>query len=433
VSGPARRSAWLGGAALVVAVGIGAATLLLDDDRDRPLVRTAPVTKADLTSKVLAQGRVRARTQVEVASEIGGRVAKVDVEVGDVVKQGDPLFALDDEQLKNGVEQLRVALAGAEAMSKRSALSVAEAERGVERDMKLREKGVLAEDALKLSQSRLDLARAEQDQSGAALERTRLDLSRARDTLRRARVTAPIAGTVVAVGVEVGQVVSAVSGISASGDLPGLGYSTGASAPIVIADLSELIVRLEVDELDVGQVKTDQSAKVTAQGIKEWEFTGKVERVGLMGREQAGAVLFAIEVGVTGVAKASSKRAEKVAPAEAAPDAALPVPRDLLRPGMSAQAEIEVETLAGALTVPVAAVLEGDGEDKPDRVFVLDGEIAHEAQVKLGPSEDDRIAVLSGVTEGQRIVEGPFRALKALTDGERVKIDTTDKDKAEKK
>jgi HlyD family secretion protein len=423
------RGRLVGGALVLGALAIGVVTLVMDDERGRTSVRTAAVKRADLTSKVLAQGKVRARTQVEVASEIGGRISQVEVEVGDIVKQGDLLFSLDDEQLKNGVEQLRVAQTGSDAMHKRAQLALQEAERALERDTRLKEKGVLAEDALKLTQSRLELARADLQQAGAGLERTKLDLNRARDTLRRARVTAPAAGTVVAVGVEVGQVVSAVSGISASGDLPGLGMSTGSSAPVVIADLSELLVKLEVDEIDVGQVKEGQPARVSAQGIKDYEFEGVVERVGLMGREQGGAVLFVIEVGVKAVVPAQK--------AGAATDAtnvpALPLARDVLRPGMSAQADIEVEKLAGALTVPVSAVLEGDGEEKDDRVFVVDGSTAKETSVKLGPAEEDRIAILSGLKEGDVVVEGPFRALRALTDGDVVTIDTSDPKKSDKK
>lgn len=415
------RGRWLGAALVAGACVIAVLTFALDDERGRPAVRAAVAARGALTSKVLAQGKVRARTQVEVASEIGGRIKHVDVEVGDTVKEGDPLFALDDEQLKNAVEQLRVAQAGTEAMHKRAQLALAEAERGVERDTRLKEKGVLAEDALKLAQSRVELARADLEQATASVERTRLDLNRARDTLRRARVTAPTAGTVVAVGVEVGQVVSAVSGISASGDLPGLGMSTGSSAPVVIADLSALIVKLEVDELDVGQVKSGQSARVSAQGIKDWEFTGSVERVGLMGREQGGAVLFAIEVGVSAVVPA---RDAPAAATDASARPALPLPRDVLRPGMSAQADIEVEKLEDVVTVPVAAVLEGDGQEKADRVFVLDGLVVREQAVKLGPTEDDKIAILSGLNAGDRVVEGPFRALRALSDGDIVTLES---------
>ena len=449
---PRRGNVWIGAVLIAGAIIIGVATFARGSGERGESVRVATVEKRGITQKVLAQGKVRARTQVEVASEIGGRVSLVNVKAGDVVKAGDLLFAIDDEQLKNAVEQLRVALAGADAMKKRAALAVAEAERGVERDVKLKDKGVVADEQLKLGQSRLELARADVDQAKASIDRAQLDLQRARDALRRARVNAPIAGTVVAVGVEVGQVVSAVQGLAmgeSSASL--LGQSAGPQAPVVIADLSELIVKLDVDELDVGAVKVGQRAVVHAQGIKDLAFNGTVERVGLMGRDQAGAVLFVVEIGVHDTihderhALHPQKRAsDGVAAADAGPvvvsaavvvnavdgaatDAPLPPARDILRPGMSAQADIEVMHIDDALAAPVAAVLEGDGADKPDRIFVYLGDnnvgVVKETQVKLGATEGDAVCVTSGVSAGDKIVEGPCRALKSLSDGDRGVVD----------
>lgn len=430
-----RLSRRITGAVLViVALAIGAASLLRDAGDAGEAVRTAQATRRGVTQKVLAQGKVRARTQVEVASEIGGRVSMVHVAIGDVVNKGDALFSLDDEQLKNAVEQLRVALASSEAVQKRATLAVAEADRGIDRDRRLSSSGVVPEEQLKLSESRAQLARADLDQAKAGIERTRLDLQRARDALRRARVTAPTPGTVVAVGVEVGQVVSAVQGLSGDGASFGAGVGSGPSAPVVIADLAELIVKLDVDELDVGLVKVGQKALVRAQGIKDLAFDGVVERVGLMGRDQAGAVLFVVEVAIHEVrrddkhALASPRRDGDVV------DAPLPAAREILRPGMSAQADIEVQRLDDVIAVPVAAVLEGDGAEKPDRVFVYRGDASagrvHEAMVKLGPTEGDVIAILSGLEDGAAVVEGPFRALKGLADGDRVSIELKKGDQA---
>ncbi|MCC7070190.1 MAG: efflux RND transporter periplasmic adaptor subunit [Deltaproteobacteria bacterium] len=400
------RRTWVGAGLLAGAAVIVVATLARGGAAAAAPVRVRAVATRDVVHRVLAQGKVRARTQVEVASEIGGRVAQVDVEVGDVVKAGDPLFSLDAEQLENAVEQLRVGVQGANALTTRAELAVAEAERAVQRDRGLKDKGVLADEQLKVSESRAALARAELASASSQLERVRLDLSRARDALRRARVTAPSAGTVVAVGVEVGQVVSAVQGLAGDSGLSGFGFAgagTGASAPVILADLSELQLRLDVDELDVARVAVGQPVRITAQGIKDASYQGVVERVGLMGREQGGAVLFAVEV--------------KVLPGAGT---------EALRPGMSAQAEIEVQRLAQALAVPVAAVLEGDGKDKPDRVYVYEGDdaagTARELNVTLGPADGEVIAVTAGLSAGQRVVEGPFRALRALEDGDAVRV-----------
>lgn len=412
-------------------------------------VRIVAANTRGVTSRVLAQGKVKARTQVEVSSEVAGRVARVDVEVGDVVKLGDPLFSLDGEQLKNAVEQLSAAIAGAEAVLARADVAVKEAERGLERDKKLADKGVLADDVLKLSESRVAGVVAERAQASANVQRTRLDLNRARDALGRARVTAPQAGTVVAVGVEVGRVVSSSTGLSASPDATlGLGIG-GASAPVIIADLSELVVKLDVDELDISRVRAGQIAIVKAQGIKDVEFEGVVERVGLLGKDAMGAVQFAVDVKITGsrAAGVASSTSGAVAGGEAA-GTVVAAPQDLLRPGMSAQAEIEVEHLDSVVVVPLAAVLEATKNDdgvKPDRVFVVDGVfgsdaassdkrlVVHERAVKLGPSEGEAIAVLDGLKGGEQIVEGPFRALKGLGDGDAVKAILDDKKQGDDK
>lgn len=433
VEGRSRRGLWISAALLTAAVLVAGATMLRGRSDEGQRVRVAPVEQRGITQKVLAQGKVRARTQVDVASEIGGRVARVAVQIGDIVKPGDLLFALDDEQLKNAVEQLRVAYVGADAVVRRATLAVQEATRGVERDRALRDRGVLPEEQLKLSESRAELARADLKQAEANVERTRLDMQRASDALRRARVLAPIGGTIVAVGVEVGQVVSAVQGLAGGGDAMsslGLGASaSGPGAPVVIADLSELIVKLDVDELDVGQVKEGQRAVIRAQGLRDVTFEGTVERVGLMGRDQAGAVLFVVEVGVREVLEAPEPPSEPSASeVEGRPATRPPTARDILRPGMSAQAEIEVRHLPDARAIPMGAVLEGDGDKVPDRVFVYTGDLAGgsvaERPVRLGPSDSDTIAILSGVDVGERVIEGPYRALRSLADGDLVVLET---------
>jgi multidrug efflux pump subunit AcrA (membrane-fusion protein) len=429
---------------------------------------------------------VRARTQVEVSSEVAGRVAVVAVAIGDVVRKGDLLFSLDGEQLKSAVDQITAALTAAEALVARADVAVREAERALERDRKLAGQGVVTEDAIKLAESRLAGAQAERAQAQANVERARVDLDRSKDALRRARVVAPQAGTVVAVGVEVGRVVTSGTGLSASPDAT-LGLGLGSQAPVVIADLDELIVKLDVDELDIARVRAGQHAVVRAQGIKDVAFDGVVEKVGLLGRDAMGAVLFAVDVRVTGsrapaeVETPSSPTtpagtssfngpAALEAPRPPAP-ASLPSPRELLRPGMTASAEIEVEHVDDAIVVPLAAVLEAtknDDEDKPDRVFVVDDGPAvavgpgarggptdappptggvpdagaaseaesatargdrvvtvREVAVRLGPSEGDAIAVLdaavAGLLPGVRVVEGPFRELKQLTSGARIR------------
>lgn len=447
LGGP-RRGPWIVAPLLLLAVlGVAVASFVVRRGPEAEKVRVTEAVRREVTSRVLAQGKVRAKRQVEVASEISGRVTAVFVAVGDEVKVGDPLFALDDEQLKNATAQLKVALKAARAMQARAKLGASEAERNLERDQRLRDKNVLAEDALRTSAARAELARADLAQAEAGVERARLDLLRAEDALRKARVTAPLEGTVVEVSLEVGQVVAPLGTISSSAGASSLGgfgglSSAGGGGSIVIADLSELITRLDVDELDVARVKEGQPVRLVALSGEGLSLEGRVSQVGLMGREVGGAVQFPVEAQVLSGARPPAPAAPAAPAADAGPVADVQqAPGELakpgaapllaLRPGMTVSAEIEVERLKDAVAVPVAAVLEGDGKEggQPDRVLVVDegitGASVKETSVKLGPTDQEVVAVLSGLEAGQKIVEGPFRALRSLKDGDAVEIDET--------
>ena len=149
-----------------------------------------------------------------------------------------------------------------------------------------------------------------------------------------------------------------------------------------------------------------------------------------MGRDVMGAVLFVVDVKISGTRLPrdfSPPRTAVVAGVVESPASLLPAPQEVLRPGMSATADIDVEHIDDTVTVALASVLEQrkeeDGSITPDRVFVVDGTLSlvvKETPVTLGPSEGDAIAVLSGVAAGTRVVIGPFRALKDLKDGDKV-------------
>jgi macrolide-specific efflux system membrane fusion protein len=431
----------------VAVIGITVASLVVNSGPEGEKIRVTDTLRADVTSRVLAQGKVRARRQVEVGSEITGRVEEVTVEVGDVVKTGDPLFALDAEQLRNTVSQLRIALRAAQAMQKRSTLMLQESERNLGRDTKLKERGVVSGDVLQASLARVELARADVQSAAAQVDRARLELARADDALGKTRVLAPIDGTVVAVNVEVGQVAAPTAGLSSSASfgmaLPGLGGGGDPSAAVVIADLSELLARLDVDELDILQVKLQQTVKLTAQGQEAATFEGEVSHVGLMGRDLGGSVQFPVEATVFVGDKDDASDAAAAA-SDGGPAATAKTPSEVptppaaqkvapeghgLRPGMSVSAQIEVQKLNDAISIPVAAVLEGDGREggEPDRVLVVDdgitGTTVKEVPVVLGPTDGDIVAVLEGLEEDQKIVEGPFRTLRSLSDGDTVQID----------
>lgn len=434
-----RRAVLVSAGLLALAAGVVGLTLArADPDEEGAEVRGVRASRGSITSRVLAQGKVRARRQVQVGSELNGRVVAVFVKEGARVAEGDPLFALDDEQARNAVAQLEVARRAARANVTRAELMLAEAERAATRDENLRKRAAIPEEQLIASRARLPLAQADLDAARASVERASLDLERARDTLQKTRVVAPLAGTVVSVGLEVGQVVfPATATTGATGGLSGMSSLGGASASslggeIVIADLSDLVAELQVDELDINQVKVGQPARLKTQAGRTTPFEGHVELTGLYGRESGGAVFFPVNVAVeldgpASDAGPSSPTAAPAPPPTAAPEGVPELPP--LRPGMTITAEIEVEQIEQTVLVPIAAVIEGDGREggKPDQVFAIVEEggrlVARPRDVTLGPSDGDIVAVLTGLQAGDLLVEGPYRALRELKNDDPVRLE----------
>ncbi len=423
-----RRAIVIGGLLLLATALIAVISLRSPDAQSEgQTVRVKRVVRGELVSRVRAQGRVRARQQARVGSELSGRVVAVFVEEGQDVAVGDPLFALDEEQAKNAVAQLQVALRSAEAMVRRAELVVAEARRNLERDELLKKRGAIPPEQVAATRARLELSEADIDTAKASVDRTRLDLVRARDALKKTRVTAPLAGTVVDVGLEVGQVVApmsaGLSGSSSSSALTGLGGAGGSlTSEIVIADLRELVTELEVDELDIARVRVGQTVRLRVQGSLQEDLSGTVERSGLFGRESGGAVIFDV---VAAIDQGEGDGGPRTFPSEGPPSSSS------LRPGMSVAAEIEVQTLPDAVLVPMAAVLEAapgnSGDSDGDRVFIVEDDgpqkVARERSIAIGPSERDLVSVLSGLKVGDLLVEGPYRALRELKDGDPVLVE----------
>ena len=443
--GRRRYGLWFGVFLLVVAAGIGAMVL-----RQRPKptdVRATKAEKQEIVSRVLAQGKIRARRQVEVASEISGRVTQVYVGIGDRVDVGQLLFALDDKQLKNATSQLRVALRAADAMVERAQLMQQESERNLARNQALLSRDIGTKAQVSADEARVRLALADVKQALAGQERARLELLRAEDALRKAKVSAPIAGVVVDVSLEVGEVVAPLGGMSGGAGMGALSLSGGGSpgnlGHIVVADLSELMARLEVDELDVGRVNKGQLVRLTALSADVTPFQARISQVAMLGRDVGGAVQFSVEAQVEGYwrkAMAAEPAAALPAPSSSSKDASTKLPGPdglpkmgatefLLRPGMTVSAEIEVERLPNAVAIPIAAVLEGDNRPggEPDKVWLIeekDGKSTVLSRaIELGPTDQDAVAVLSGLKTGDTLVEGPFRALRELEEGSLIQVE----------
>ncbi len=228
-----------------------------------------------------------------------------------------------------------------------------------------------------LAQAQANLARLQPDaltveRMRLQLEQARLQLEQAQRRLEQATLTAPFDGTVVALNIEVGQVV-------------GAGVPGGA---IVLADLSDLHLDLTVDEVDVVRLKEGMPVEITLDAMPGRTFRGHIESIAPAAVESGGAATYRVRV-------------------------ILDERDPTLRVGMSATVEIEVERRANVLLVPNAAVRR---DRETGRAFVnrVVGDRVEEVEIRLGAQGETESEVVEGLREGDVVVLGEIRPSSAF-------------------
>jgi HlyD family secretion protein len=416
------------GVAVVVLAVIIIANLMPKKAAKGPEVRAETVKTRKIEAWVRAPGRITPVTQVQVSSNVTGRVAELAVREGQQVEKGELLLRLDDERYRSLVQQFRAQIESGKAQRALAEAEEREAKQNLERTEKLSTEGLASEQQLTAARTRADVtsarvmaAREEVRRADAALEQSEKDL---RETV----FLAPMPGIVTSLNVEVGENV-----ITGTMNNPG-------TVILTISDLSAMEVETEVDETDVIDVRVGQPARVLVDALPETTLAGVVTRVGQSGRGRSSAQQEATNFEVAVL---------------------LDAPPDVLRPGMNADVEIQTGTRKDALAVPLQALTarppsvvdrwerkrdpgedeedEGDDEEEADDadttafadrnlvegVFLYEDGKARFVGIDLGLRGETHIEVFGDIEEGSTLIVGPYRTLRKLKDNDNVKLDKT--------
>ena len=335
------------------------------------------VRRGDLVEIASASGTVEPDVQVEVKSRASGEAIEVLVDEGDHVEAGQLLVKLDPIDTERDVRVAQIALdkAQADLAQARANLVVAQAERDEARakaDVRNRgaELGLVSAEDQRTASSGAGVAAATVTQRESQIRSAQAQVASARLTVDEANrrrseteIRAPIAGTVLAVGVERGTIVSS-----------GITTFSGGTALLTLADLDDLRVVGDLDEAQVGRVREGQDVSITVDAFPDRAFAGRVERVSPLGETTSNVVTFPVEIVVT------DREAS------------------LLRSGMSADLEIVTGRNEGALLVPLTAIY---GNAQRRHVVLASGE---QRPVRTGASDGTDIVVLEGLEEGERVL-----------------------------
>jgi len=304
-----------------------------------PRYVTQELARGDLTVSVTATGNLEPRNQVDVGVELSGTIRNVYVDVNDQVKQGQLLAELDTTKLQAQVLQAQGSLAAAEARVLQSQATAKEGRANYQRLLKVRE---LSNNKLP-SQQDLDVAeatvaRADADIAAykAAAEQARASLETIQTDLAKAQVRSPINGVVLVRSIEPGQTVAA-----------------SMTAPVLFTlaeDLKKMELHVLVDEADVGSVKAGQEASFTVDAFPNRRFAADLRQVHFASSN--------IKSATSSSSAASSANGSATSTGVVTYETVLEVDNSelLLRPGMTATAEIVTNHVGDALLIPNAAL-----------------------------------------------------------------------------
>ena len=375
-------------ALIVVLLVVGVATCT--GGGNKPDYIAEEVTRRSLDLTVTATGNLRPTNQVEVGSEVSGRIDEVLVDVNDQVTRGQVLARINTDVIEDQIRQSRASLEASRA-------AVAQARATLDVDTaqlaRLREVQRLSDGKVP-SRTELEAAEANAARSRAGVESAVANVASAQAALStsitnrdRAVIRSPVSGVVLARQVEPGQTVAA------SFNTPTLF--------VLAEDLSTMQLRVAIDEADVGQVEQGQRAAFVVDAYPGRRFPATVERVDLASSNTATTTASAQAAGTQANAVISYEARLAVANGEG-----------LLRPGMTATATIATTSTGVSLLVPNSALrFDPEAAEAGAGGSVLNPEIGlqqEEQQATIGVGSRQRVHVLrdDGTLEPVDVVTG---------------------------
>jgi HlyD family secretion protein len=346
-----------------------------------------------IKSSILASGTLAFREQVQLRSEVIGQVTELHVEEADPVNKGDLVITLDPKTYQAQVEQAEARVRIQQIAIERQRLLIKTLGDRFERQKTMFARNLVDEDSFEAVESELSLAKVDLRSLQESLAQARAALVQSEELLAKTQIRSPIDGVVIQVDIKVGETV-----IAGTTNIPG-------STMMVIADPSETLTEVQVDEADIAQVLEGQNADIFAAAYPDTPLSGTIQSIASVARQTQG------QASLSFLVKILLDEQDTM----------------IIRPGMSVRADIYTQSSEETLAVPVQAVLYDEdmdedekGEDEQPYVFVMEDGKAVRKDVEIGLSSDSDQEILAGLKEGELIISGPFRVLRHLNEGEEV-------------
>ena len=389
-----------GGVGLLACLGL--ASVISEPRGVRAQVLTEPTSRRDVQRTLAAAGILDAKIKIQISSPVVGRIERLYVREGEYVRAGQRLVDLEKAAFLAQREGARAQVEIARAFLAQSDIDLQEARLRRERLQRLSLEHIASDEQRESAELHERSAEIAVHAAQERLRQAEAELARSEEDLSRSTLWSPLTGCVTHLAARPGEVV--VSGT----------LNNPASVIGTVADTSDLIVEAAVDETEIADVRTSQTARVRVDALADESFSGRVVEIGsaMTGRGPGlDAATFPVRI-------------------------ALDRQNPAMRPGMSARVKIVTAAAKDALTIPVQAVITAkadsrsaerreSGESEPRSVFVWENGKVNKRQVRTGISDPTRIEILDGLREGERVVTGPYPVFQSLKSGDRVQTDST--------
>ncbi len=452
---------------IIAVVLLGLTAVVILKKRDVVItVQTEKVVRRNMTEIVMANGRIQPVLQVKISAEVSGEIIELPVKEGQSVKKGDLLVKIKPDLYIAAVNQAKALYESAQAGKAQTMANLEKAEADYVRNKNLFEHQLLSEADFIGFKAAYEIAKAQLESSLHQVENAKAQVASAQDSLDKTVITSPLTATVSKLSLQLGERVA--------------GNTMMAGTEIMtIADLTEMETRVDIGENDVVRIVPGQKARLEVDAFKKRKFNGIVTEIANSSKDAGQAS--------SGANQEATKFEVRIRIQE----------KEAFRPGMSVTAEIETCYRTNALTVPFASVTTRPPKEKEkkavgklvaladpsgtnsskagtnsaaartnalavgtnapaadgtnfaksdkkskdavkqvDVVFVVEGDHVKAVPVKIGISDDNYWEITDGLTEGQEVVSGSFKAItRELEDGKKIRKGpaTGDKEKAREK
>jgi len=282
-----------------------------------PTITTARITRGDVAETVGATGTLQAVTTVQVGTQVSGTIQELNADFNSLVRKGQVLARLDPSLIQSQIEQARANLIRAEADLERLRVALDDSRTKLTRARELSEKKLIAQTELEAAEVAVRSAEAQLRSQQAGVTQSQASLKQNEVNLAHTVIESPIDGLVISRNVDVGQTVAA-----------------SMSAPtlfVLAADLTKMQVLASLDESDVGRIRPGQLVHFRVDAFATEEFTGNVTQVRLQPTTIQNVVTYQTVIDV-------------------------PNPGLKLKPGMTANVNIEIARRTDVLRVPNTAL-----------------------------------------------------------------------------